>query len=73
MEVNNKYVYKVCYTERHSKTIHIKFKTKTYEQAVDMKRFYYTYPQPNLQKPTWYIIPISRSEVRNGIWRENPF
>ncbi len=73
VNTNNKYGYKVCYTEKHHKKLNVKFKTWTYSQAMEMKRFYCTYPLWNVEKPTWFIIPISKSEYRNGIWREVPF
>ncbi len=73
IDLKNKYGYKVCYTEKHYKNLHTRFKTRTYKQAVEMKRFYYTYPPDNIKRPKWFVIPISKSEVRNGIWRENPF
>jgi hypothetical protein len=53
--------------------------TYTYHQAKQAKNFYVRYPprarqdDHELKKPEWVIIPIKRSEVRAGIWREDPF
>ena len=32
-----------------------------------------TYTPPVAKKPEWVIIPIKKSEVRDGIWHEVPF
>lgn len=75
----NPYGYKVCYTENRSRRVNRHFLTHTYRQAVKMKQHYLRYPQHSrhdghrLRKPTWFIIPIRKSEVRDGIWREVPF
>ncbi len=75
----NPYGYKVCYREKYSPVTVRHFLTYTYKQAVAMKRLYLKHPQIArkdghlLTKPTWFIIPIKKSEVRAGIWREVPF
>ena len=77
--LNNKYGYKVCYTEKHYKKLHERFLTRTYEQAKMVKQGYYLYPPESLNtgrkliKPKWYIIPITRREVQEGIWKQAPF
>lgn len=53
--------------------------TYTYCQAVSAKAGYIRFPPRAredghiLNKPKWVIIPIKHSEVRAGIWREDPF
>ena len=77
--INNPYGYKVCCQDKRLRTFICYFKTRTYKKAVEMKRYFARKP-PKTQKNkrftkrhTWVIIPIKRSEVRRGIWRENPF
>lgn len=76
------YGYKVCYTEKgHKSELKRYFITYTYKQALKMKELYLRYTHLRsredynhiLNKPTWYILPITRKEVRQGIWRECPF
>lgn len=77
--VDNPYGYKVCYTEKHYKKMHDRFLTKTYKQAKMVKEGYLLYPPVSLNtgrklnKPTWYIIPITKREVQEGIWKQAPF
>lgn len=79
VSMTNPYGYKVCYQEKAKKQIIRHFITHTYKQAKDIKRHYLLYPPLSridnhvLKKPTWFIIPISKREVRDGIWRECPF
>jgi len=55
------------------------FLTYTYEQAVDAMEGYIRYPPAAredghvLIKPKWKIIPVTRREVKAGIWQEAPF
>ena len=77
-KLKNPYGYKVCYKEKGSKVYVIKFLTHSYRQAVDMKILYLRAPpktdgNKKLKKPTWFVIPIKKSEIRAGIWREVPF
>ena len=73
------YGYKVCYRERDSKVYVRYFKTYTFNQALKVMRRYIRYPPleretgRKLNRPTWFVIPISRKEMLNGIWRECPF
>lgn len=77
--INNPYGYKVCYKEKHTKRYIRYFLTYTYKQAVRAKQGYVRFPQLSrednhiLKKPVWHIIPITKFEVRDGIWREVPF
>lgn len=73
------YGYKVCYCENGNNNYIRHFKTYTYKQAVVAMDGYIRYPPPArndghiLKNPKWKIIPISRDEVKAGIWREVPF
>ena len=55
------------------------FLTYTREQAVVSLNYYIRYPPAArddghvLNNPKLKIIPVSRSEVKAGIWRETPF
>ena len=71
--VRNPYGYQVCYKERSSRRYLRCFKTYTYRQAIQAKQYYLRYPPKGAKKPVWFVIPIRRSEVRAGIWREDPF
>lgn len=69
----NPYGYKVCYKERN-KPYKTKFITHSYKQAVKAKQGYVRYPLEFCNKKVvWHILPISRKEVKNGIWRQSPF
>ena len=76
---NNPYGYKVCYKEEGAAEYIRHFMTYTYRQAVSAKTGYIRFPPRAredghiLNKPKWVIIPIKHSEVRAGIWREDPF
>ena len=71
--VHNPYGYKVCYKEKRSRRYVRCFKTHTYRQAIQAKNYYLRYPPKGAKKPAWFVIPIKKSEVRAGIWREDPF
>lgn len=77
--LNNPHGYKICYREKGSKDFIKRFITRTYREAKSAKEMYLRYPslaalykQP-LKKLEWVIIPIKKSEVRDGIWHEVPF
>ncbi len=76
---HNPYGYKVCYKEAGMKDYIRHYKTYTYRQAVKAKTGFILYPprarEDNhiLKDPKWVVIPIKHSEVKDGIWRENPF
>ena len=77
-KLKNPYGYKVCYKEKGSKLYVRIYITHTYKQAVYAKIQYIHHPPSNISKRklkrlTWYIIPIKKSEIRAGIWREVPF
>ena len=74
MNRHNPYGYKVCLKKpfRHI----LRFKTYTYESACEVVEHYYKYPPDiaiGVKRPVWVIIPIRKSEVMRGIWREVPF
>jgi len=77
--LNNPYGYKVCYKEKGGNEYIRHFLTYTYRQAKQAKFYYLKYPprcredNHELRKPEWVIIPVKKSEVRAGIWREDPF
>ncbi len=77
--LNNPYGYKVCYKEKGCREYIRHFMTYTYRQAKQAKSSYISHPpraredDHELKKPEWVIIPIKKSEVRAGIWREDPF
>ncbi|MCL2797719.1 MAG: hypothetical protein FWD58_06670 [Firmicutes bacterium] len=73
------YGYKVCYREK-GKTRYVRhFLTYTRKQAEDVLICYIRYPPTArengraLVKPRWKIIPVSRDEIKAGIWDEPPF
>lgn len=76
---NNPYGYKICYKEEGKSDYVRHFKTYTYREAIKAKNGYIRFPPRAreddhiLVKPKWVIIPIKYSEVRDGIWLENPF
>ena len=76
---NNPYGYKICYKEEGKSDYVRHFMTYTYKQALKEKEYCIRFPQKSkidhhpLVKPKWVIIPIKHSEVRDGIWLENPF
>ena len=78
-KLNNPYGYKVCYREKGCKEYIRHFLTYTYNQALKARRYYRKYPQTSrednhlLNKPYWVIIPVTKSEVKDGIWHEVPF
>ena len=78
-EHNNPYGYKICYKEAGASDYTRHFITYTYRQAVKAKAGYIRFPPRAradghvLRDPKWVIIPIKHSEVRDGIWHEDPF
>lgn len=75
--LENPYGYKVC-SPINRKIYKYRYLTKTYKQAVDIKKMYYQYPPPDdngkpINNVKWQIFPITRKEVIRGIWREDPF
>ena len=79
MNKNNPYGYKVCYRENGCKKLIRHFLTYTYNQALKARQYYRKYQQNSrednhpLVKPEWVIIPVTKSEVKDGIWHEVPF
>ena len=73
------YGYKVCYREEGTTTYVRHFLTYTYKQALTAMDGYIRYPPEaredghTLKRPIWEIIPVSRHEVKAGIWLEAPF
>ena len=79
IKLYNPHGYKVCFKEKGDKEYTVRFLTHTYKQAKSVKEMYLRYPSiasiynRPLKKPEWVIIPIKKSEVRDGIWHEVPF
>ena len=79
MNKYNPYGYKVCYKEKYCSEYIKHFKAYTYSQALSARRYYRKYEKKTrednhlLKKPYWVIIPITKSEVKDGIWHEVPF
>lgn len=75
----NKYGYKVCYKEKGCDEYKRHYLAYTYRQALAICRYYRKYPQKSrkdnhlLRKVNWVIIPVTKSEVKDGIWHEVPF
>jgi hypothetical protein len=71
--------FKVCYRERGAAHYVRHFLTYTLKQALDMLDYYMCRPPTArddghiLNKPKWKVIPVSRKEIKAGIWREPPF
>lgn len=76
---NNPHGYKICYKEEGKSQYIRHFMTYTYRQAIKARAGYIRFPPKSrennrpLHNPKWVIIPIRDSEVRDGIWREDPF
>lgn len=79
MNKSNPYGYKVCYRENGCREYIRHFLTYTYNQALQARKHYRKYPQKSrednheLKNPYWVIIPVKKSEVKDGIWHEVPF
>ena len=79
IKLYNPHGYKVCFKEKGDKEYTIRFLTKTFREAKSVKEMYLRYPSlatvynRPLKKSEWVIIPIKKSEVRDGIWHEVPF
>lgn len=75
----NRYGYKICYLEEGKKRYVRHFMTYTRKAAVYSLNYYTRYPPAAredghvLINPEWKIIPVSRREVKAGIWRGPPF
>ena len=73
------YGYKVCYREEGAKEYVRYFLTHTRKQAFNAMRSYIRYPPTardgdrELVNPKWKVIPVSKKEIKCGIWRECPF
>lgn len=77
---HNPYGYKLCYREPGEIPYRRYFKTYTYRQAMKAKQSFLQYPPRDrgnnhrvLFAVEWVIIPIRHSEIKDGIWLEDPF
>ena len=79
MRKNNPYGYKIGYRENGSLLFNRLFITRSYNQAVSMRNYYRRYIKQErdtkrpLINPFWEILPITKKEIRAGIWEEPPF
>ena len=76
---NNPFGYRVGYRENGSRLFHDHFLTFTYQEAVELRHYYLSYPPIHahgdhvLINPSWEIRPINLEQVLAGIWQQNPF
>ena len=70
---NNPYGYKICYTKKPYKKQYVtKFLVHSFRRAMRIKREYVTTRPHKRNKRTWHILPITRAEVKRGVWKK-PF
>lgn len=72
MKVNlkNPYGYKICYTKKGNKNHLIDdFHIHTYRTAQDTKSWRMRVHKHKKNKLTFYVLPITKKEVTNGIWK----
>ena len=70
---NNSYGYKICYTIKPFKNRYVThFKVHSFRRAIKIKREYVARREKKRNKKTWLILPITKAEVKHGIWRK-PF
>ncbi len=71
--LNNRYGYKICCTENPFKNRYVtKFKVRSFRRAMKVKREYVAKRQRKRDKRIWHVIPITKVEVKRGIWKR-PF
>ena len=71
--VNNPYGYKICYTEKPLKKRYVtQFKVRSFRRAMKIKREYVAKRRIKHSKKTWHVVPITKREVKLGIWKK-PF
>ena len=71
--LNNPYGYKICYTrKRFKKQYVLDFKTHSFKRAMKIKRECVTRRDKKRNKKTWLVLPITKAEVKRGIWKR-PF
>ena len=77
--IDNKFGYKVCQGNKLDKSfIRLLFITRKYSTAKQVKEYHLNYTRKNLPKKlvkrtTYSIIPITKLEVKKGIWKQCPF
>lgn len=62
--------YKICQISKENKKILKIFLSKSFIQAVNIKKSFAN--QNKNTKTYWNIYPISKSEIKLGIWKESP-
>ena len=71
--LNNPYGYKICSQEQPNKPFETRFKVHSFRTASEIKKRYVVFQQYFKRRKVYHIYPISKQEVRQGIWRELPF
>ena len=70
--LNNRYGYKICYTEKPLRNHYVtKFKVHSFRRAMKVKREYVA-RRKRKSKQIWHVVPITKAEVKRGIWNR-PF
>lgn len=71
--LKNPYGYKICYTQKPIKNKYVtKFHIHSFRRAMRIKREYVARRKKKHNKITWHVIPITKTEVKRGIWK-TPF
>ena len=77
--INNKFGYKVCQNNKLDKSyVRVLFITRKYDTAKRVKEYHLNYtrkylPKKLVNRTTFSIIPITKLEVKKGIWKQCPF
>ena len=71
--LNNRYGYKICYTEKPLKKRYVtQIRVHSFRHAMKVKREYVAKRQRKRDRKVWHVIPITKAEVKRGIWNR-PF
>ena len=76
--LDNKFGYKVCENNKLDKSyIRLLFITRKYNTAKQVKEYHikdkYRLPKKLYKRLYYSIIPITKLEVKKGIWKQCPF
>ena len=70
--LNNRYGYKICYTEKPLKKRYAtQIRVHSFRHAMKVKREYVA-RRKRKSKQIWHVVPITKAEVKRGIWKK-PF
>lgn len=67
--LNNPYGYKICSQERPNKPFEVRFKVHSFKKANEIKQRYVVFQQHFKRRKVYHIYPISKQEVKQGIWK----